>query len=141
MSFAEHLSPESPELEPALEPEPQNAAAELGVQCVDGNEVRLLRNGEQAYPAMLSAIDAAREQILLEMYWFASDSIGRKFAAALARAAERGVEVSIIYDAIGSVGASEAMFDGLRRAGARVIEFQPDRALEAALSAVQADAP
>jgi cardiolipin synthase A/B len=93
--------------------------------CVDGNEVRLLRNGEQAYPQMLSAIAAAREQVLLEMYWFGSDSIGRKFAAALVAAAQRGVEVSIIYDAVGSVGASEDMFAELRSAGARVIEFNP----------------
>ena len=92
---------------------------------VDGNEVRLLRNGAAAYPEMLKAIAAAEQQVLLEMYWFASDSIGRKFAAALADAARRGVEVSIVYDAVGSVGASEDMFAGLRRAGVRVIEFNP----------------
>jgi cardiolipin synthase A/B len=111
------------ELEPARLLVPSSDPSEA--HCVDGNEVRLLRNGEQAYPQMLSAIAAAREQVLLEMYWFGSDSIGRKFAAALAEAAQRGVEVSIIYDAVGSVGASEDMFAELRRAGARVIEFNP----------------
>lgn len=121
MSFAEHLSSE-----PALSGEPAPpSAVSVGDQCVDGNVVRLLRNGAEAYPEMLSAIAAAREQVLLEMYWFASDSIGRKFAAALGAAAARGVEVAIIYDAIGSVGASGDMFDELRRAGARVIEFNP----------------
>ena len=92
---------------------------------MDGNQVRLLRNGEQAYPVMLEAIAAAEQQILLEMYWFGSDSIGRKFAAALSAAAQRGVEVSVIYDAVGSVGANEEMFSALRRVGARVIEFNP----------------
>ena len=92
---------------------------------VEGNEVRLLRNGSAAYPEMLAAIASAEQQILLEMYWFGSDVIGRKFAAALADAAKRGVEVSIIYDAVGSVGASEAMFAELEKAGAHVIEFNP----------------
>jgi cardiolipin synthase len=103
-------------------PLPASATSE---HFVDGNEVRLLRNGEQAYPEMLGAIEAARAQVLLEMYWFGSDKIGRKFAAALVAAAERGVEVAIIYDAIGSVGASEDMFAELRKAGAGVIEFNP----------------
>jgi cardiolipin synthase len=92
---------------------------------VDGNRLRLLRNGEAAYPEMLAAIGAAGQQVLLEMYWFGSDCIGRKFAAALAAAAQRGVEVSIIYDAVGSVGARDDMFEGLLRSGARVIEFNP----------------
>lgn len=92
---------------------------------VEGNRVRLLRNGERAYPDMLAAIARAERQILLEMYWFGSDVIGRTFAAALVAAAQRGVEVCIIYDAIGSMGASYEMFDELERAGAQVIEFNP----------------
>jgi cardiolipin synthase len=92
---------------------------------VDGNALRLLHDGSAAFPEMLAAIAAATEQVLLEMYWFGSDSIGRKFAEALAAAARRGVEVSIIYDAVGSVGASDDMFAALMQAGARVIEFNP----------------
>jgi cardiolipin synthase len=74
---------------------------------------------------MLTAIASAKQQILLEMYWFGSDVIGQKFAAALGAAAKRGVEVSIIFDAVGSVGASDEMFAELERAGAHVIEFNP----------------
>jgi len=92
---------------------------------VDGNELCLLRNGSQAFPEMLTTIARAQQQVLLEMYWFDSDSIGRRFAAALAAAAQRGVEVAIIYDAVGSMGASQDMFDALLQAGARVIEFNP----------------
>jgi cardiolipin synthase A/B len=96
-----------------------------GEHFVAGNRVRLLRNGAAAFPEMLAAIAAAEQQVLLEMYWFDSDKIGRKFAAALAAAAQRGVEVAIIFDAVGSVGASDDMFVELERAGARVIEFNP----------------
>jgi len=99
--------------------------SDLDPHFIEGNQLRLLRNGSAAYPEMLSAIASAKQQILLEMYWFGSDTIGRKFAAALRAAAERGVEVAIIFDAVGSVGASAEMFAELTRAGARVIEFNP----------------
>jgi cardiolipin synthase len=101
------------------------AVADVDPHFVEGNQLRLLRNGSAAYPEMLGAIAAAEEQILLEMYWFGSDTIGRKFAAALRAAAQRGVEVAIIFDAVGSVGASDEMFAELTRAGAQVIEFNP----------------
>ena len=92
---------------------------------VQGNQLRLLRNGSAAFPEMLAAIASAKQQVLLEMYWFASDSIGRKFAAALSAAAQRGVEVRVIFDAVGSVGASDDMFEELERDGVQVIEFNP----------------
>lgn len=107
-----------------VNPEPL-AVPDLDPHFVEGNQLRLLRNGSAAYPEMLAAIAAAEQQILLEMYWFGSDTIGREFAAALSAAAQRGVEVAIIFDAVGSVGASDQMFDELTAAGARVIEFNP----------------
>lgn len=92
---------------------------------VAGNRVRLLRDGREAFPAMLAAIAAARQQILLEMYWFDSNRIGRRFAAALADALARGVEVAIIYDSVGSIGVDTTMFDELAEKGAHVLEFNP----------------
>jgi len=92
---------------------------------VQGNQVRLLRNGSAAFPEMLAAIASAEQQVLLEMYWFASDGIGRKFAAALSAAAQRGVQVRVVFDSVGSVGASDDMFNALERSGVQVIEFNP----------------
>jgi cardiolipin synthase len=74
---------------------------------------------------MLEAIEQAREQVLLEMYWFGSDRAGRRFADALKGALERGVEVAVLYDAVGSIGSDPAMFQDLRRAGAHVVQFGP----------------
>lgn len=96
-----------------------------GEQFVEGSTVRYLRDGAQAYPAMLEAIAGAREQVLLEMYWFGSDRTGRRFAEALMERAQAGVEVALLYDALGSIDASEGMFDELRAAGVRVHEFNP----------------
>jgi cardiolipin synthase A/B len=97
----------------------------LDEQYVEGNRIRLLRNGREAYPAMLAAIRGAARQVLLEMYWFDSDRTGRKFADALKEAASRGVEVAVIYDALGSITADGALFEELRRADVRVLEFNP----------------
>src|SRR5690242_13235292 len=46
---------------------------------VDGNHVRLLRDGREVYPAMLDAIARAKREILLEMYWFQGDKAGLLF--------------------------------------------------------------
>jgi cardiolipin synthase A/B len=92
---------------------------------VKGHRVLLLRDGREAFPAMLSDIAGARRQILLEMYWFDSDATGRKFAAALSAAAQRGVEVAVKYDSFGSWEADEEIFDEMRAAGVKIVEFNP----------------
>jgi len=56
-----------------------------------------------ALDAMLAAIHHARETILLEMYIFADDEVGRRFLAALVAARERGVRVRVMVDALGSI--------------------------------------
>ena len=79
-----------------------------------GNLVRLLKDAAENYPAWLDAIAAAEQQVLFEMYWFDSDSTGRRFAMALGEAAARGVEVALLYDSLGSITADTRMFDELR---------------------------
>lgn len=54
--------------------------------------------GQDLYAAMLTAIDGARRQILFESYIWKGDEVGEQFKAALAAAADRGVEVYCIYD-------------------------------------------
>jgi cardiolipin synthase A/B len=78
-----------------------------------GNRVTLLRDGPEAFPAMLEAIDAARRRVLLEMYWFEDDEVGRRFRDALVLAKARGVEVCVMYDAVGSLGLSSEFFSPL----------------------------
>lgn len=92
---------------------------------IGGNRVSLLHDGEQCFPAMLEAIEGAGHEILLEMYWFGSDRTGWRFADALIRKARDGVNVRVIYDAVGSWESSEDLFDALRAAGCQVHEFHP----------------
>ena len=67
----------------------------------EGNRVVPLINGEEAYPAMLSAISRARTSINLSSYIFDADGIGAEFTQRLREAADRGVEVRVIIDALG----------------------------------------
>ncbi|HVT35810.1 MAG TPA: phospholipase D-like domain-containing protein [Nevskiaceae bacterium] len=71
-----------------------------GNPLLPGNSVELLVNGEQAYPAMLEAIAAARESIYLATYIYCDDDTGRRFAQALAQAHERGVRVRVLLDGV-----------------------------------------
>lgn len=76
-------------------------------------------------PAMLEAIAQARDEILLEMYWFGSDRTGRMFAEALSARARDGVRVCVTYDAVGSWEADRSMFQHMRAAGCLVHEYNP----------------
>ncbi len=91
---------------------------------VQGNTVRLLRDGREAFPSMLRAIDGARSQILFEMYWFGG-KVGERFVEALVEAKKRGVEVALIYDAVGSFDTPASMFKPLVQLGIPIIEYHP----------------
>jgi cardiolipin synthase len=67
-----------------------------------GNQVQPLENGDEAFPAMLSAIEAARHSISLVSYIFDNDATGKQFAGALSRAVKRGVVVRVLIDAAGT---------------------------------------
>lgn len=66
-----------------------------------GNSIIPLKNGDNAYPAMLAAIAGASHSVHLSTYIFDGDATGRSFTAALKSAASRGVEVRVIVDSLG----------------------------------------
>lgn len=72
------------------------------VTYVANNDVALLETGQQLFPAMIAAIDAARHDILFETYIFAEDEVARGIEAALIRAAERGLKVRVLVDWFGT---------------------------------------
>ncbi len=92
---------------------------------VGGTDVRLLRDGREAFPAMLEEIAAARREILLEMYWIGDDPVGVRFREALAAAARRGVTVKVIYDAVGSMAIGPDFFAPIAKAGGQVYDYHP----------------
>ncbi len=92
---------------------------------VDSDRVRLLRDGVEAFPAMIEAIANAEREILLEMYWVGADLVGAKFREALTEKAKSGLTVRVIYDAVGSLGTSPGFWAPLVDAGGEVREYHP----------------
>ena len=56
--------------------------------------------GQDLYDDMLAAIEGAQKQVLLETYIWKGDAVGQRFKKALIDAADRGVEVRVIYDSV-----------------------------------------
>jgi len=84
-----------------------------------------LRNGDVAFAAMLDAIDGAISSIRLETYIYTNDEVGRRFRDTLTRATQRGVNVRVLVDAIGSLGLSADFWSPLREAGGEARVFNP----------------
>ncbi len=90
-----------------------------------GNRVTLLGDAPRALETMLEAIGAARESVSLESYLVQSDSVGERFADALAGAARRGVRARFLADWVGTRGTTRAFWRGLRERGVEVRIFNP----------------
>ena len=97
-----------------------------GRPMLRGNRLELLKNGEEAYPAMLEAIAQARHRVCLSTYIFKGDETGRTFAEALGQAAERGVDVRLIVDGLGGILYSwRKPWKALVKRGVKVERFLP----------------
>jgi len=90
-----------------------------------GNQINMLINGDQAYPAMLEAINNAERSIYLMTYIFDSDDTGAIFIDALERCNNRGVEVKVLIDGIGELGRLRRASTMLRNKGIAVQRFLP----------------
>jgi cardiolipin synthase len=120
--------PPAPPLPPGaehLDPLTRLADAVVRRPLVAGNSVSLLPGGALAYPAMLSAIEAAERSITLCTYIFDPGKVGDAFVDALARAHARRVQVRVLIDAIGVRYRWPPIHHRLRRHGARTALFLP----------------
>ncbi|MFN3565036.1 MAG: cardiolipin synthase ClsB, partial [Burkholderiaceae bacterium] len=112
---------------PQLRPSARRFALSPRPVVYAGNRVRLLVNGEQYFPRLLAAIDAARRSIHLETYIFADDNIGQRVAFALAAAASRGVQVHVIIDGFGGGEHARRLVRELGAQGVEVRIYRPER--------------
>jgi len=67
--------------------------------------------GTDLYDDMLAAIEGARERVLFESFIVKDDEVGRQFKAALIAAAERGVDVFVVYDVFANLVVRRSFFD------------------------------
>jgi cardiolipin synthase len=106
---------------------PAYVAALVGADLTTGNRYDVLTNGDQFFPAMLTAIDSARRRISFETYIYDAGDVAEQFTTALERAARRGVRVTVVADAVGAAMMESSHIDRLTSAGCRVLMFNPTR--------------
>ena len=96
-----------------------------GVPAAGGNDITILRNGDEIFPAMLDAINEAERSIdfLTFVYW--AGDIGREFAQAFTAAAHRGVRVRVLLDSIGARLIDDELVEAMTGAGCDVRWFRP----------------
>ena len=74
----------------------------LGYSPLNHTDIQILDTGDDAYPAMLDAINKAEKSISLYSYIFSYDDTGKEFINALSEAQKRNVDVRVLLDAVGS---------------------------------------
>ncbi len=90
-----------------------------------GNDVLPLAEGPATFTAAREAIEAARDHVHLMTYIFKDDRTGRGVIEGLVAAAKRGVEVRVLFDALGTYFTKRRLFKPLVKAGGRVAAFLP----------------
>ena len=89
-----------------------------------GNKVDILTNGSEFYPAMLEAIRSATRSVNMECYIFQPGRVADQFIEALSDRSRKGVNVTIVVDAIGSFSLWGRPVRRLRKAGCRIESYQ-----------------
>ncbi|QUH19622.1 cardiolipin synthase [Alkaliphilus sp. B6464] len=89
------------------------------------NKVKVLQNGEVTFSEMLASINNAKEHIHMEYFIIKDSHIGRKFQQALIKKAQEGLEVRLIYDAVGSWRLKKSFLKPLKDAGVQMEAFLP----------------
>lgn len=97
----------------------------VGRPLLGGNLVEPLLDGDECYPAMIEAIEQARQSVTMETYIFDNDDWGCRVARALGAATRRGVEVRVLIDAAGARYSFPSILRVLKEEGVRVGVFLP----------------
>lgn len=92
---------------------------------IDGNAVKLLRDGPEVFAAWLADIKRAERFILLENYIVNNDRIGTQIADALIERSKAGVDVYVLFDWFGCIATSRQFWLRLQHAGIKVRAFSP----------------
>jgi cardiolipin synthase A/B len=89
-----------------------------------GNQIKLLRNGTEYFPALEHAISHARYEVYLQTYIYQLDSTGIRIGNVLKQAAQRGVAVNILLDGFGCKELPKSYIHALEKSGVNVIFYR-----------------
>ena len=96
----------------------------MKLRFVGGNRIDLLNSGREYFPALLAALESARQEIFLETYIFAQDATANAVVERLCAAAVRGARVQVLVDGFGARDMPEDYRRRLAASGARVLDFR-----------------
>jgi cardiolipin synthase len=96
-----------------------------GFPVSEGNEVTLYHDTNAAYRELLEAIEHARHHIHAEFFIIQPDETGTQFTQLLSRKAAEGVQVRLLYDAIGSLWLKGRLLRPIHKAKGRCCAFLP----------------
>lgn len=99
----------------------------FGPPLVDGNSAEDYQNGDEIFPAMLTAIRGAKQSICMESYIYWSGTVGHDFTEALAERARAGVSVHLLLDWVGSGKIDLEDMKMMTDAGVEVERYRPLR--------------
>ena len=88
-----------------------------------GHQFTLFVESGPLVQAVLSDLNAAQRRIWLESYIFAADPAGKAVAAVLKAKAQAGLDVRVMYDAVGCLGTPNAFFEDMQRWASRCMAF------------------
>lgn len=104
--------------------------ATTGLAPSSATEVDWLVDGASTYRALLEAIAEARDHVHLEYYIYEPDFTGTAVRDALVAAAQRGVQVRLLLDAVGAGRVRARFLEPLLQAGGEVVWFHPRQLLK-----------
>ncbi len=87
--------------------------------------LELLEGGQQYFPALIRAIDAATSWVQFETYIFDVHGATGELAQALINAAQRGIKVQVLVDGIGSQPLPAEWQQKMRDAGVQWLVYSP----------------
>jgi cardiolipin synthase len=93
--------------------------------AIGGNAATLLLNGDEIFPAQLTAIRSARETITYAQYFYEEGPIGAEIAEALAERCRAGVRAHVLLDGFGTLAMPAAYRETMTQAGCEVATFRP----------------
>ena len=96
-----------------------------GAPIMGGNSVEILLNGEQIFPALVSALSSARRTISYAQYYYEDGPVARDVAEALAERCRAGIGANVLLDSFGSLSIPTEYVDLMRASGCHVAWFRP----------------
>ncbi|WP_302305106.1 cardiolipin synthase [Culturomica massiliensis] len=91
------------------------------------NRVDILKNGEETFPAIFTALGRAKRFIHLEYYIIEAGELATRLKDILIAKAKSGVEVRVIFDDVGCWSLPKTYIREMRAAGIQIYPFLPVR--------------